>query len=257
MRNRVRNIGARVHAARRWLTVVSRLTVNHRAHRFSLLVTVSVARNRPLTITSERYHLSSRAYWFYKGSGQPCTARYRFYPTSSRDPGQGWKNVTAVYPKGPKVSREIYASLSLSLNYLKIFPLRWIFDLSYQKKISFHSFQDIFNFFTSICVSMIRKWSFLFREISFHGEGGGGGGREFRFPLITKHQITRQRLPEESYCIDMQKSPRREEEEKADESIIWPSTGSLVPADVAQRLTCTPRTPVSTRRVNICLALVR
>lgn len=94
---------AGVHAARRWLTVVSRLTVNHRAHRFSLLVTVSVARNRPVTITSERYHLSSRAYWFYKGSGQPCTARYRFYPTSSRDPGQGWRY--SRLPKGPKVSR--------------------------------------------------------------------------------------------------------------------------------------------------------
>lgn len=94
---------AGVHAARRWLTVVSRLTVNHRAHRFSLLVTVSVARNRPVTITSERYHLSSRAYWFYKGSGQPCTARYRFYPTSSRDPDQGWRY--SRLPKGPKVSR--------------------------------------------------------------------------------------------------------------------------------------------------------
>lgn len=59
--------------------------------------------------------------------------------------------------------------------------------------------------------------------------------------------------------IDMQKhrggSERRSKE--ADECIIWPSTASLVPADVAQRLTRTPRTPVSTRRVNICLALVR
>lgn len=172
------------------------------------------------------------------------------------------KTVTAVYPKGPKVSREIYASLSLSLNHLKIFPLRWIFDLSYRKKISFHRYiSDIFIQF--FCIYMHLD------DIDDSGKGKRSSSsvkflsmareeeRRFRFPLITKHQITRQRLPEESYCIDMQKSPRREEEEKADESIIWPSTGSLVPADVAQRLTCTPRTPVSTRRVNICLALVR
>ena len=72
------------------------------------------------------------------------------------------------------------------------------------------------------------------------------------------YQITRQRLPEESYCRALIcKNTEAGASKEADECIIWPSTASLVPADVAQRLTRTPRTPVSTRRVNICLALVR